>query len=140
MQSFQNPKGPQLLNCVKLLKPLANLYNASWMTNPLSQKTSRFIRDRRVEGAGGACAPPIFLSVWCPPLPTSLNIEALMVPPIPQSQSCSAVPVYLCNTLCLLFFRNMDVVTSVEKMCGATFYIKGATFEQLFKAFLSNSS
>ena len=26
------------------------------------------------------------------------------------------------------FFRNMDVVTFVEKTCGATFYIEGATF------------
>ena len=29
---------------------------------------------------------------------------------------------------CFLFFRNVDIVTFVEKMCGATFYIKGATF------------
>ena len=26
------------------------------------------------------------------------------------------------------FFRNMDVVAFVEKTCGATFYIEGATF------------
>ena len=27
-----------------------------------------------------------------------------------------------------VFFRNMDIVTFVEKICGATFDIKGATF------------
>ena len=41
----------------------------------------------------------------------------------------SKTSIYLCNPLSFLLFRYMDIVTFVKKMCGATFYIKGATFE-----------
>ena len=56
-----------------------------------------------------------------------------------QRKEGASIKIMLCNTLYLLFYRNMDIVTFVEKISGATSYIKGATFlkfEQLLNNFL----